>query len=171
MDPVFYSVEGCIQQFFESLTTATRAECDIKATSLIGAPVRPMPIQGSWSYTVTGESSDTDVVQFRAGRSKLNMKNVNIAMEVHTKYVPQCIYLGQIGGRNPLSVYVMEKCSGVCYIQARNISMEGKAEFETRQFRTVGDLASFFAEAWKGAQQVSLTDVSDLRQEIEIDLD
>jgi len=141
MGPVFYSVESCIQQFFENLTTATRAECDVKATSLIGAPVKPMPIQGEWSYTVTGESSQTDVVQFRAGRSKLNMENINIAMEVHTKDVPKCVYHGQIGGQNPLSIYTMEKRPGVCYIQARNTSTEGQSEFERQQLRTAGDLA------------------------------
>ncbi|KAF4448111.1 Mus38-like protein [Fusarium austroafricanum] len=165
-----YSVESCIQHFFDTLTAATRAECDIKAASLIGGTVNPVPIQGAWSYTVAGGPGQTDIVQFRAERSKLDMANVNIAMRVHTDHVPRCEYYGQIGGQFPLSIYVMEKRDGVCYIQARDTSLEGKAEFEMRQFRTVGDLARFFAASWKGAQQVSPSIANNLQGEFESDL-
>ncbi|KAJ2896232.1 hypothetical protein MKZ38_005726 [Zalerion maritima] len=133
MDTGAFSVESCIQQFFNTLTTATRAECDIKASasagssgpfvenaSLVGGPVKPVPVQGLWSYTVIAGPSQADIMQFRAGRSKLDM----------------------IGGQSPLAVYVIKKRDGVCYIQIRDTSPEGKVEFNIRQFRTVGDLAS-----------------------------
>jgi hypothetical protein len=98
MDIRVYSVDSCIEQFFNTLTTATRAECDIKAASLVGEPVKPMPVQGMWSYTVAAGPSQADIVQFRAGCSVLDMANVNIAMLVHSWCVPRCSYHGQIGG-------------------------------------------------------------------------
>lgn len=141
MNTVLYSMESCIQHFFNTLTTATRAECDIKAASLIGEPIRPVPVQGLWSYTVIAGPRQADIVQFRAGQSKLDMTNVKIATQIHTRCAPGCSYWGQIGGQFPLSIYVMEKRDGVCYIQTRDTSTEGKVEFEIRQSRTVGDLA------------------------------
>lgn len=51
MDANIYSVESSIQQFFDTLTTATRAECDVMAASLVGEPVKTAPIQGMSSYT------------------------------------------------------------------------------------------------------------------------
>ncbi|KAF5240549.1 hypothetical protein FANTH_9520 [Fusarium anthophilum] len=166
-----YSIESCIQHFFDTLTTVTRAECDIKAASLVGGPVIPVPIQGVWSYTVTGGLGHKDIVQFRAEKSTLDMTNVKIAELVHPKDVPRCKYYGQIGSQQPLSIYVMEKRDGVCYIQTRAISWEDKAEFKLRQFRTVGDLARFFAAAWRGTQEVSPSTFNDLHKEFETDLD
>ncbi|EXA30778.1 hypothetical protein FOVG_17877 [Fusarium oxysporum f. sp. pisi HDV247] len=165
-----YSVESCIQHFFDTSTTVTRAECDMKAASLVGGTVTPVPIQGVWSYTVTGGPGQADIVQFRAEQSKLDMANIRIAELVHAKDVPRCKYYGQIGSQHPLSIYVMEKRDGVCYIQTRDTSWEGKAEFEMRQFRTVGDLARFFAAAWRGAQEVSPSIVNNLYKELESDL-
>ncbi|KAF5022042.1 hypothetical protein F66182_5925 [Fusarium sp. NRRL 66182] len=170
MDTEVYSAESCIRRFFDTLTTATRAECDTKAASIVGGTVIPVPIQGVWSYTVTGGPGQTDIVQFRAEQSKLDMANVKMAKLVHTKDVPKCEYHGQIGEDFPLSIYVMEKRDGVCYIQTRDTSLEGKAEFEMRQFRTVGDLARFFAASWKGAQQVSSSIASNVQLEFESDL-
>ncbi|KAG5743677.1 hypothetical protein H9Q70_013612 [Fusarium xylarioides] len=169
MATVVYSIESCIQHFFNQ-TTATRAECDAMAASLVGEPVNPVPVQGMWSYTVIAGPDQADIVQFRAEPSKLNMANVDIAMLVHQTCVPRCTYHGMIGGRSPLYIYVMEKRNGACYIQARDMSKEGKFEFETRQLRTVGDLARFFAEAWKSPQQVPLTFVNNLRRDLETDL-
>ncbi|KAF1958943.1 hypothetical protein CC80DRAFT_490711 [Byssothecium circinans] len=167
MDTTIYSVESCIQLFFSTFTTATRAECDIKAASLVGGPVKPVPVQGLLSYTVIAGPSQADIVQFRAGRSKLDM---NIAKLVHTRCAPKCSYHGQIGGQFPLSIYVMDKLDGLCYIQTRDMSPEGKAELEIRQFRTVGDLARFFVAAWKQPQRVTPTVINNLRHELEVDL-
>ncbi len=79
-----YSVESYIEHFFNTLTTATRAECNIRAASLVGGPVRPSPVQGDWSYTVIAGPSQADIVQFRVGRSALDMAYVNIAILVHS---------------------------------------------------------------------------------------
>ena len=46
MDTRVYSIESYIEKFFNTLTTATKAECDTKAASLVGGPVQPLPIQG-----------------------------------------------------------------------------------------------------------------------------
>ena len=141
MDVSIYSVESSIKDFFNTSTTATRAECDFKAASLVGGSVEPVPVQGMWSYTVTAGLQQEYVIQFRAEPSRLDMANVNIAMQVHASVVPKCNYYGRIGGDHPLYIYVMDKCDGLSYIQARDISSEGRAEFGIQQFLTVGDLA------------------------------
>ncbi|KAH6630051.1 hypothetical protein B0J18DRAFT_88342 [Chaetomium sp. MPI-SDFR-AT-0129] len=171
MDTWVYSIESKIEQFFSTSTSTTKAECDIKAACLVGGPVEPVPVQGLWSYTVTAGPNQAHIVQFRDGRSALNMAHVDIARQVHPWCVPKCSYHGQTGGQPPLSIYVMEKRGGVCYIQTRDMSPEGKAQFEARQFQTVGDLARFFAEAGKGPQQVTPAIADSLRQELETDLD
>lgn len=136
-----YSLENSIQKFFDTSTTSTRAECDLKAASLVGEPVKAVPMQGAWSYTVTAGSKEADIVQFRAQPSALDMANMNIAMLVHPQFVPRCTYHGEIVGQSPLSIYVMEKRNGLCYVIARDMSLEGMEAFEIRQLQTVRDLA------------------------------
>jgi hypothetical protein len=49
--------------------------------------------------------------------------------------------------------------------------LPGRLICQSLEITSIKTSGSFFAEAWKGAQQVSPTDASDLRQEIETDLD
>lgn len=127
-----YSLERCIEQFFNILTTTTKAKCDIKTASLVAAPVVPVPVYGQWSYMVTARPNKAITMQFRAESSTLDMKIVNIAILVHPRYVPKYSYHKQISGKSPLSIYVMEKHKGVCYIETRDISLERKSAFEAR---------------------------------------
>jgi hypothetical protein len=56
MDPVLYSLGDTISDFFASRAPVTQQQCDDLAVSLVGGPVNPVPIQGSFSYTVTAGS-------------------------------------------------------------------------------------------------------------------
>lgn len=138
---VIYSLENSIKEFFSTQTTATKAECDAKAASLVGEPVQPVPIQGECSYTVAAGPDRAQIVQFRSEQSTLNLTHLDLARQSHPSYVPKCTYHGQVGGQRPLSVFVMEKCDGTCYIVSIDRSPEGRADFEARQLQTVRDLA------------------------------
>jgi hypothetical protein len=50
------------------------------------------------------------------------------------------------------------------------VTLQGRSICQSLEITSIETSGSFFAEAWKGAQQVTPTDASNLRQEIEIDL-
>ena len=139
---VIYSLENSIQEFFSTQTTVAKAECDAKAASLVGEPVNPVSVQGECSYTVTAGPDQAQTVQFRNEESALNLTHLDLARQAHLGYVPRYTYHGKMGGgQQPLSVFVMEKCIGTCYIVSIDRSSDGRTDFETRQLQTVRDLA------------------------------
>lgn len=130
-----YSLDDTINSFFESELTVTRQQCDELAVSLVGEPVNPAPIQGAFSYTVIAGTHQSKVVQFRAQTPILDMETVNLARAIYGQFVPACTYQGTIGQSSPLSVYVIEKCPGSAYIQARcidGLSLEPSLEEASR---------------------------------------
>lgn len=129
----YYSLDGTINEFF-SRCTVTWDECDQKAVQLTGEAVRPVPIQGSFSYTVAGEKL---LVQFRASHSPLDTERLALARTIHGDVVPACVAKETFGPSPALTVYVMEKVPGITYIEASLASLRCPAWQE----RTVADLA------------------------------
>ncbi len=72
MDPVLYSLEDTINDFFAAHAPVTRQQCDELAVSLVGGPINPVPIQGSFSYTVTAGAQQSKIIQFRDANSNLD---------------------------------------------------------------------------------------------------
>jgi hypothetical protein len=100
----------------------TRQQCDDLAISLVGAPLKPSPIQGAFSYTIIAGASQSKVIQFRTQISDLDMDTLNLARAIHGEVVPAFTHHGKIGSHpSALSVYIMDRCSGVAYIKARHI--------------------------------------------------
>lgn len=137
---VYYSLDGTIEQFFQD-ETATRQECDDLAVSLLGSPVRPMPIQGLWSYTVAGLSTDS-LVQSRKETAALDMELVKRARDTYGAFVADCMYHGPVGQSPSLLVYVMEKLPGEPYIHNRPKPKDGLLS-PAEESRTVATVMGF----------------------------
>lgn len=139
-----YNLDNTINSFFESQSNATRRQCDELAVSLVGEPVNPTPIQGAFSYTVMAGAKQSEIVQFRAQSSVLDMESLNLARAIYGQLVAACTYHGSIGQTLPLSVYVIERLPGITYIEARliyGLSTEPSSEAASRQSNTVMSLA------------------------------
>jgi hypothetical protein len=120
MQPVLYSLEDTIHDFFASHRTVTQQQCDEFAVSLIGGPVNPVRIQGSFSYTVIAGARQSKIVQFRDANSDLDIKVLDLARQVHGQVVADYTFHGKIGQSSPLSVYSMEMLPGVPYVSAQS---------------------------------------------------
>ncbi|KAK7424770.1 hypothetical protein QQX98_000353 [Neonectria punicea] len=90
-----YSLDGAISSFFDSNTSATRQQCDDFALHHAGGPLDPVPIQGSFSYTVTAWRDKSKIVQFRTQDSSLDIGMINLAKTVHPQFVAGCRYFAQ----------------------------------------------------------------------------
>ncbi|KAL5355194.1 hypothetical protein BJX96DRAFT_170438 [Aspergillus floccosus] len=138
----YYSLEDTINEFFSGCTV-TRDECDQKAVQLTGEPVRPVPIQGSFSYTVAGEKL---LVQFRVSHSLIDTERLALARKIHGDVVPTCVAKETFGASPALTVYVMDKVPGITYIEASMAALRCPAWQE----QTVADFARrFFASSWR----------------------
>lgn len=112
-----YSLSTSISTFLSTHSSTTRSECDSLAQSLLHSPtISPVPIQGSFSYTVV--ASDSQLAQFRSPTSPLDVEVLRRAREVYGgDVVADTTFHGQIGQERPLLVYVIEKLPGVTYLE------------------------------------------------------
>lgn len=135
----YYSLEGTINQFFSG-RTITQEECDRQASEFTGETVKPVPIQGAFSYTVAGGNM---VVQFRTSESLLNTKILALARKIYGNVVPACIDKGIIGQPpSSLNFYVMDKIPGITYIEVRSATMR----CASWQEQTISDFARYFQD-------------------------
>jgi hypothetical protein len=98
----------------------------------LSIPQSPVPIQGSFSYTVVGGSPPI-LVQFRAADSPLDKSLTHKARSIHGSLVAEITYLGSIREKKPLSVYVIEKLSGVTYLQYK-LAMGSRMRLSDNQY-------------------------------------
>lgn len=141
---VVYSIDSAIPSFFASSTTATRQQCDARASSLAGgSPVSPVPIQGPFSYTLTAGVNNGRIFQFRAQESSLDMETMKLVRATHPQFVAGCKSHGTMGGSRTLHVYEMNNLPGSPYIVARDISAAQPPDAVLRQRNTVKDLARY----------------------------
>lgn len=140
MSPTPYSLSTSISTFLSTHSSTTRSECDSLAQSLLHSPtISPVPIQGSFSYTV---ASDSQLAQFRSPTSPLDVEVLRRAREIFGRdVVAKTEFWGNFGG---LGVYVIEKLPGVTYLEWLMKSGLGRrldGERFERQRGLVGDFA------------------------------
>ncbi|KAL5344119.1 hypothetical protein BJX70DRAFT_393535 [Aspergillus crustosus] len=90
-----YSLEDTIRDFFQE-TPTTQPECDKAAAKRTGSLVHPVPIQGSFSYTVFTDDGKS-IVQFRKSASVVDMDMLALAKRIYDDVVPACAVSGVIG--------------------------------------------------------------------------
>lgn len=114
MSPTPYSLSTSISTFLSTHSSTTRSECDSLAQSLLHSPtISPVPIQGSFSYTVA--ASPSQLAQFRSPDSPLDVEVLRRAREIYGgDVVAKTEFWGNFGG---LGVYVIEKLQGVTYLE------------------------------------------------------
>lgn len=142
---VVYTLDGAINDFFKSHLNVSRKQCDVLAASIVGEPVEPVPIQGSFSYTVTAGNDQAKIVQFRSPESTLDTNTLDLARNVHGKLVPSPIYHGRIGHLpSQLHVYIMDKIPGNIYVQAQSdyhVPVGTSLKASLQHANTVADIA------------------------------
>lgn len=141
MSPTPYSLSTSISTFLSTHSSTTRSECDSLAQSLLSSPtISPVPIQGSFSYTVV--ASHSQLAQFRSPTSPLDVEVLRRAREIYGReIVAKTEFWGNFGG---LGVYLMEKLQGVTYLEWLIKSGLGRrldGERFERQRGLVGDFA------------------------------
>ncbi|KAL3587855.1 hypothetical protein FPOAC2_13754 [Fusarium poae] len=168
MDPVLYSLRDTISDFFASHAPVTQQQCDELAVSLVGGPVNPVPIQGSFSYTVTAGSQQSKIVQFRDANSDLDMQILELARQIHGQLVAAYTFHGQVGQASPLSIYAMEKLPGTPYVsaQSRYCKPIGTSlQANSQHSKTIVDFALYFAASWKARQHIAPDAADEIRAE------
>lgn len=144
MSPTPYSLSTSISTFLSTHSSTTRSECDSLAQSLLHSPtISPVPIQGSFSYTV---ASPSQLAQFRSPTSPLDVEVLRRARSIHGSLVADTTFHGQIGQERPLLVYVIEKLPGVTYLEwlmKGGLGRRLDGERYERQRGLVGDFARY----------------------------
>jgi hypothetical protein len=129
-----YDISVEITRFFEDHAPITREQCDIFVINLLGEPIKQVPIQGQFSYTLlAGQPESTSVVQFRSAKSPLDLQMTALAKSVHGTLAAKTQAYGAMGDNALVFIYVIERLPGVAYITLR-FDIE-------RQMRTVAGLA------------------------------
>lgn len=145
MSPTPYSLSTSISTFLSTHSSTTRSECDSLAQSLLHSPtISPVPIQGSFSYTVV--ASHSQLAQFRSPTSPLDVEILRLAREIWGgEIVAKTEFWGNFGG---LRVYIIEKLQGVTYLEwlmksglGRSLELDG--ERYERQRGLVGGFARY----------------------------
>ncbi|KAI0526429.1 hypothetical protein F5B22DRAFT_585713 [Xylaria bambusicola] len=169
---IIYSIDSAITSFFESNKTVTRQQCDDFALSRVGGQVVPVPIQGSYSYTIMAGRNESRIFQFRTHNSVIDISIIDLAKTIHPQLIADCKYHGTIGQSQPLHIYEMNKLPGTNYITARPASVEQSPAAVARQQNTAAHLAKFFAQSWNHRQQLHQDDraalLADFRDKFEL---
>ncbi|POR38964.1 Uncharacterized protein TPAR_00836 [Tolypocladium paradoxum] len=101
-----------ISEFFSKCAPTTQQQCDQEAKRIVGGAIHPAPVQGGASYTNDGAL----VVQFRAGRSALDLDLLGYIQQTYGGFVPRHELAGRLG---ELWIYTMDNIGGVAMYLAR----------------------------------------------------
>lgn len=104
-----------ISEFFSKSDPTTQRQCDQEAQRITGGSIQPAPVQGGASYTVLANDGAL-VVQFRAGRSALDLDLLGYIKRTYGSFVPRPEIVGRLG---ELHVYTMDNVGGVAMYLAR----------------------------------------------------
>jgi hypothetical protein len=104
-----------ISDFFSKSAPITQQQCDQEAERIAGGSIQPAPVQGGASYTVLANDGAL-VVQFRAGRSALDLDLLGHVQRTYGSFVPRHEMAGRLGD---LHVYTMDNVGGVATYLAR----------------------------------------------------
>ncbi|EEU47614.1 uncharacterized protein NECHADRAFT_8163, partial [Fusarium vanettenii 77-13-4] len=133
------SAENAINQFFAVHTCVTRQQCDDYAAHLAEGTVRPVAVQGSFSYTLTAGADQSKIIQFRAAGADLDRGILDMARQVHQQVVPPYTFHGLLF--DPSSDTGPQHCT------------------------TVTDLARFFATSWNRRQHIDPDAIEAIRRD------
>ncbi|OBT38960.1 hypothetical protein VE00_10406 [Pseudogymnoascus sp. WSF 3629] len=165
-----YNVEDEIAAFFTK-TSVTRQTCDDRAKDLVGGTVTPIKIQGFCSYSVYAGPNLEYVVQFRPKSLELKTENTMLAKHLYGTLAPEVSFVGQLGdddiaGKEPLYVYLANRVRGVTQLEFNLTHACADNSQETFAWRKtlMGDMARFFALAWKSPQPTDPSYRNGLRQ-------
>ena len=123
-----------ISKFFENSAPTTQQQCDQEAERITGGAVCPTPVQGGASYTVLANDGVV-VVQFRLGRSPLDLDLLGHIKKTYGNFVPRPELTGKLG---ELYVYSMDNVGGVSMYLARENLQQDNCRL---LHRTVKDFA------------------------------
>jgi hypothetical protein len=98
-----------ISTFFSKNTSSTQQQCDQEAERLTGMSVHATSVQGGISYTVVSDN-ETCVVQFRSGRSALDIDLLQCVEQAYMGFMPCHQWVGYLG---ELYVYTMGNVGGI----------------------------------------------------------
>lgn len=140
MSSVDNRLEKSISDFFSQAgACTTRSQCDAFASQAFGGPIKPVSLQGVYSYTVAA-ANDAVIVQFRENGSPLDINLLETIRNTHPEFVAGCSFHGTIGSSPPLLIYAMDKLPGDNYF---NISLSMPDDSLDHQLSTVRSLARF----------------------------
>jgi len=140
MSSVDSKLEESISDFFSKAgACTTKSQCDAFASKTFGGPVKPVPLQGLYSYTVA-VANDTVIVQFREPDSPLDTQMLATVRNIHPDFVAGCSFHGTIGSSPALLIYSMNMLPGDNYF---NISLSMLDDDLDHQLATVRSLARF----------------------------
>jgi hypothetical protein len=105
-----------ILEFFSKSASVTQQQCDQEAERITGGSIQPAPVQGGASYTVLANDGVL-VVQFRTGRSALDLDLFGYIKRTYGSFVPRHEITGRLG---ELHVYTMYNVGGVAMYLARD---------------------------------------------------
>lgn len=125
-----------IMTFFSENAPLTQQKCDHEAEQILCTPVHPASVQGGTSYTVVSNDG-TYVVQFRSGRSALDIDFLKYVEQAYDGFTPHHEFICFFG---ELYVYKMDNVGGVSMYLARTELHRGNASL-LRQ--TVSDFARY----------------------------
>ncbi len=94
---------------FEEQHEVVQADCDLYAQKLMLGSLKPVPWQGSYSYTLSSDSGR--IIQFRSQASPLDETMSKLAKEVHGHLAPATIYRGCMPNSS-LTIWEMEALPG-----------------------------------------------------------
>lgn len=123
-----------IAKFFNEHGLA-RDEIDHFAANVLGSPVSATSVQGSTSYTVSGDEA-AEVVQFR--HSQLPRRQIEVARQLYGDFVPECKSQGMFG---PVHVYMANLVPGSAFCRVRSQFFSATPTMEQRLQQTVQDFA------------------------------
>lgn len=90
-------LDQSISDFFSKAgACTTRIQCDAFAGQTFGGPIKPVSLQGLYSYSVTA-ANDTVIVQFREPDSPLDTDLLAMVRSAHPEFVAGCSFHGTIG--------------------------------------------------------------------------
>lgn len=152
--PDLPSFESSVDDFFirSGLTLQDRLDCCSFIDGLYpGKSWVIAPCQGYCSLTVF--VGDDDVVQFRPGNYRLDIKIVEAAREVYGSFAPDTRHIATLP-KSGLLVYCMNKIPGVSLKHIREIStMTDGVQY---QARLCVDFASFVSRSWYRGSTTSI---------------
>ncbi|KAK1763678.1 hypothetical protein QBC33DRAFT_213367 [Phialemonium atrogriseum] len=161
----YYCLHNAISLFFESNTSVTRQQWDELAVSLAGERVNPVPIQGTFSYTVTAGTHESKLFQFRVQDSSLDMDLMSLAKAVRPPLVADCKYHGTLDNQDPSTYTRWTTSPGLLTLWRAISPMYSRQTLYCGSATLSKTLQSFFGQSWNTSRPLNPDDAAALLTE------